>query len=830
MNRKIFTYIFLIFFIMIHPLAAMNHKYQLLPDEKTAQEDRKVVQENRNTNYLSFATASQPAVSRLNPTSISIAPLIGDQNRYMAAHNPMIDMKIAQEDQKSHHEMSASVSSERCAMPPNSSEKSPSLKWNIDDSQKIPEFRKMISNADKNKNTQTMYNLAKDPIIKKFLQDEKSFFEANSIKDDAGKTMLDHAIAHDDAPFIGPLARFLTTHERDKAIRSAATQNKPRALLVLIPPKIIPATPQEIDENKKQKEENQIALIGDKLPEATSLLEHFKTIQDLTVAELTGYETAMKLAKRYQQLRANYTWKIINKLKFKKHPIPSEWQTKIHGMINTLHHIPNKMHPELYDAIMHNRFPKIKRMLMHQVDLTAQHRSMDALELAAMYGWIALPIMLLENQNISLNKKINLLRIIQQRYYDLFQCVGDEKIKEILKENFEIVINFLKFELPNLRRECQKTIKNQNEGAIFNTGSFLYSLSNGDINANGICPRTGNPLTAQILPAQNGTAVLKLFLMFGANPNAIYRIPNQQSNIEKPLLWIALFEPPEQMELLLEYGADPDTCIRDSNTGEMLPLLYWAMEKNKPQHFKILLKFKATTHTKSKFPLTYCALFHDPQFLEMLLKHGMNPNEIVTGRSHNGKNYPILIWAAAFTKPQHFKLLLEHGANAKVISMDGYPTILGVTRLEDPTFLEELLKHGAEPNDLLNERCLRGCSTSEESLLISAIHSNRPQNFRSLLRYGADLPNTRPAAIGTIVFDHTAESPNPAFLRIILEHNTQPNVRNKIKISGIWHLDIIYRALFAKGTAIPLILKLTLQNEKDKKKEQENNKSCCTIM
>jgi ankyrin repeat protein len=190
------------------------------------------------------------------------------------------------------------------------------------------------------------------------------------------------------------------------------------------------------------------------------------------------------------------------------------------------------------------------------------------------------------------------------------------------------------------------------------------------------------------------------------NPNApITRLKGKKYS----LLYIAFFHKrPNNFQLLLDAGADPNA---DSPNGEPLaldliaaddseylkmalnprtplakkidpnmmiastkgikwPFLYWVMLRNQPANFQLLLDAGADPHIGDRYcSVAYHSLFHDPKYLQMLLKSGLNPQ--TTFKASDTKiNLTLTFWAWKHGKPQHKELLVNAGGsnNACVIS------------------------------------------------------------------------------------------------------------------------------------------------------------------
>jgi uncharacterized protein len=137
-------------------------------------------------------------------------------------------------------------------------------------------------------------------------------------------------------------------------------------------------------------------------------------------------------------------------------------------------------------------------------------------------------------------------------------------------------------------------------------------------------------------------------------------------------------------------------------------------------------------------------------------------------RAHGDKNVTLLEWAVFNKSRAAFKALLAEGADPALPGIDGSTAAHLAAMINDPYYLDELLKAGVNPS--LRDKA------SGQPLLSAALMGRRDDQFRALLAAGAD-PN------GT---DDTGDTPlhvaglinDPEHALTLLQAGTDPNTRN----------------------------------------------------
>ena len=134
-----------------------------------------------------------------------------------------------------------------------------------------------------------------------------------------------------------------------------------------------------------------------------------------------------------------------------------------------------------------------------------------------------------------------------------------------------------------------------------------------------------------------------------------------------------------------------------------------------------------------------------------------------------GRNLTLLEWAIWNARPRAVSALLDAGADPSVPGLDQETALHMAAMVEDPTYLEILLRHGA-PVDPVSPR-------GQLTPLFRAVQNRREAQIALLLRAGADL--NRIDATGNSLLHVAAQvgAANPWVLRL-LEAGIDPTLRN----------------------------------------------------
>ena len=154
--------------------------------------------------------------------------------------------------------------------------------------------------------------------------------------------------------------------------------------------------------------------------------------------------------------------------------------------------------------------------------------------------------------------------------------------------------------------------------------------------------------------------------------------------------------------LMKDEGVDPDKAFaRDAG----IPLVAWPLRANNLDGLRALLENGADPNARAyktvdghklgyNNAMVYAAKMDDPRFLELLLKHGGDPN------TRNSANETLLLQAfLSGNQWKNIQVLIENGANINESSLDlGDDTVLSwYTTRGGFDYAYWLLEHGADP-------------------------------------------------------------------------------------------------------------------------------------
>lgn len=221
---------------------------------------------------------------------------------------------------------------------------------------------------------------------------------------------------------------------------------------------------------------------------------------------------------------------------------------------------------------------------------------------------------------------------------------------------------------------------------------------------------------------------MQLLLDAGANPNPIngYGYPLANPAIES--------ENEEFLRMMLAKGLDPNTTLTDRE-GKAYPLLYWAINKNKPAHAQLLLDAGANPNVcyGDGTPIVLNAFCSEnPLFLKMILAtKKLDPNTTI--HDNTGKTaHPLLYWAINQNKSNYAQLLLNAGANPNALDGFGQPIAFYTIVSESPVFLMMMLAKGLNPNAICKDD-----QGNEYSLLSQAQALEKAVHTQLLIKAGA---------------------------------------------------------------------------------------------
>lgn len=216
-------------------------------------------------------------------------------------------------------------------------------------------------------------------------------------------------------------------------------------------------------------------------------------------------------------------------------------------------------------------------------------------------------------------------------------------------------------------------------------------------------PNGGRMNTPLILAIhRRDTAAAELLLAAGANPKAPgaadqHWPPPAGDQSHLLPLWLAIEEDDLPMvKLLLKFKADPNDSQRNG-----VPLIFVSL--GKPQILQALLDAGAKTDLRidnaARTPLQAAVMRDETAAVEILLKHGLDPNE----RDSTGET--ALHLAAQSLDPKVYKLLLDYHADPNAQDHSGntplfsYAGAIGGRHITDQLGIGDLLRrHGALDN------------------------------------------------------------------------------------------------------------------------------------
>lgn len=183
---------------------------------------------------------------------------------------------------------------------------------------------------------------------------------------------------------------------------------------------------------------------------------------------------------------------------------------------------------------------------------------------------------------------------------------------------------------------------------------------------------------------------------------------------------------PQNVEVLLRHGADPNFTRGDFNT-----CLHISVLENLREITELLIKYGASVNainSKCETPISIAAHHRRIWAVKMLIEHGATAAPVTTNPNGNP------LWRAAFRQDSElFQLLLCNGAlpNARASNMS--TPIHVAAQMGWQKGIELLLKHGADINSLRDTGTVPMCAAAMQGHLDTVVY---------MIRHGAD-PNRR---------------------------------------------------------------------------------------
>ncbi|KAK4609049.1 Putative ankyrin repeat protein [Fulvia fulva] len=252
-------------------------------------------------------------------------------------------------------------------------------------------------------------------------------------------------------------------------------------------------------------------------------------------------------------------------------------------------------------------------------------------------------------------------------------------------------------------------------------------------------PYGENPFAVSLTPSKAHFA--QLYLQHGADTNAMEEngcTPFTQSMNKST--------PASLVELMMVYDADPN----NKNIRGETPL-FKAINAGRTDLVTLLLDHGADPNLPGPKIVLWAAV-HTPQMLEILLERGADL------RRAPG----VLELATSINSREAIDLLLKHGADPNAKKDGIYTPLCSAIRDNREDLVDLLLANGADPNlTALEFPCFK-CVTYHRSHLLPR-----------LLAAGAN-PNSPKGII-----EHAVAHNDKDALQFFLEHNVDPNARNK---------------------------------------------------
>lgn len=266
--------------------------------------------------------------------------------------------------------------------------------------------------------------------------------------------------------------------------------------------------------------------------------------------------------------------------------------------------------------------------------------------------------------------------------------------------------------------------------------------------------------------AMNWPDVENLLIKYGANPNTVFPDPNQMT-VHGSLLYYAAgsqYCHANYVHALIQAGAKVDVI-----NNENLSPAHCAALLNKPYHFLALQSSGVDIFAAippDSLPLLHCACLGNAVYIAALILEKCPPEEI--NRPYSENKLTPLHMAAGKDGAALIKLLLSHGA---------------LPNLEDS----------------------RG-----ETALHRAVHSCNPEVVQALINGGTDVAkeNNR-EGYDPLFFSllHTIHSDNIRIVQMLLDAGTDPNAQATRTVSGHKAGDsLVYTALYTRSYEIAAAL------------------------
>ena len=333
-------------------------------------------------------------------------------------------------------------------------------------------------------------------------------------------------------------------------------------------------------------------------------------------------------------------------------------------------------------------------------------------------------------------------------------------------------------------------------------------------------------------------AVIELMLQRGADPNAIgyiaviTRVLNQRPEDEwwsprTPLqLAIEWKRPPAIVQLLLEYGADPNPPT-DYDRDDESPLYYAARlwYDGARAVIELLLEHGANINAKSYHGLTplHLAVYQaDHTLIELLLNHGADIHARTNTDSYGlGGRFttPLHIAAESNPKSRSIATLLDHGADINAKADGGETPLHMASSYNHLGIVALLLERGAD----VNAEAVRGTA-----LHWAIAHNRDPAIIPLLLDHGADVNAEKDH--GVTPLHMAAGHSNVDLVALLLDRGADVNAKSKgtswttsLNFSSPLHWTLSYSSSSLE------VVKLLVGKGADLNAEDQDGRTPCQI-
>ena len=279
-------------------------------------------------------------------------------------------------------------------------------------------------------------------------------------------------------------------------------------------------------------------------------------------------------------------------------------------------------------------------------------------------------------------------------------------------------------------------------------------------------------------------------------------------NIQTNKGWTALVyaiifsAPPESIELLLRYGANPNDVMDQKGTS----VLHFAAYQGNEKVINVLLNASADINIQDNdmvTPLMLAAGFKNKKAVQLLLSRGadinlsdpegrtvlmrspdiifplINLSSVELNKTDN-KGYSLLHWAAMQNNTHLIHTLIQAGLNPNINNTSGKTPLMSAAQNANNEAIEDLLKLGADINQ-------------QDSIGFTALHysvlgyKDSPETIKLLLKNHANINHTSNDGVTALMlaaFYGLAES-----VKLLLQNGADPNLQDSSLGTVLTHAE-----------------------------------------